>query len=775
LIQNNYADACGGGVYSEYSRAIFDTCTITGNTTQSLHPYNWWGGAGVLCVYGRETYNNCTITQNVCLLGNGGGAWIEWDTASFNDCTIEQNTTLSLDGGGVYCFWYAQPLFTNCRISENTAAGDGGGTWCDNTSFPTYNFCTLSDNSAGGLGGGVYFLDATYVVGPIHNSCIIAYSTGEGMYFMNSTGSNISFCDFFANSAGDFGGAVPPGLGIISGVNANGDPCDAFTNIFGNPWFMNRPIDLHLTGASRCVGAADPFLSVFTDFEAGIRPDPAPSSPDIGMDEDPNGVPVGGLSGPLSGTLGPGYFTVVGDIRVDTSASLTIIPPMTLDFLGPFSFKIYGTLTAIGTPSSLITFTTSQTGMNRWRGLRFLGPAASSSQLAWCVVEFGYATGPAFADQCGGGVFCYQASPHFSQCLIHSNWADACGGGVYSEYSQAVFDTCTVTLDTAQSIHPSNWWGGGGVLCVYGRETYTNCTITQNVTLFGNGGGAWIELDTASFTDCIIEQNIAATLDGGGVWFWSATGNFTNCLVAGNSATLGGGVGVDWNSSPALRHCTIYGNTGTAGAGVWLWNSTPTINSSSIAFSNGPGIYFELSPASQVGYCDFFANSGGDITFLNGNPVEGPPGIGAIVGSNVNGDPTDQYSNVFIDPQLVNAAAGDFHLTDYSHCIGAGDNNGLVVTDFEGDARPRPATSNPDIGMDEHWLRGPMGELVAYYVGTSIVLTWPQFADTVNIYGATAPSGPWTPLQTVTYTTTWTDPLFPRAATYFYQVTGGTP
>ncbi len=60
------------------------------------------------------------------------------------------------------------------------------------------------------------------------------------------------------------------------------------------------------------------------------------------------GVSFGQLSGPLSGVLGPGTYTVVGNIRVDTSQTLTILPSTTLDFQGPFRFDIYGLLSALG-------------------------------------------------------------------------------------------------------------------------------------------------------------------------------------------------------------------------------------------------------------------------------------------------------------------------------------------------------------------------------------------------------------------------------------------
>jgi len=273
-----------------------------------------------------------------------------------------------------------------------------------------------------------------------------------------------------------------------------------------------------------------------------------------------------------------------------------------------------------------------------------------------------------------------------------------------------------------------------------------------------------------TFTNCDISNNTVA-LVGGGVHCWQSTPSFTNCLISNNSANFGGGLYCD-NASPVLRHCTIYGNTAQTAAGVCVAFSSPTINSTIVAFSNGSGIHFQASPASQVEYCDVFGNSGGNISFFNNDPTQGPFIIGQLTMTNANGDSCDNYRNIFLDPRFVGAAGGDFHLTDYSYCLGAGDNNGLVVTDFEGQSRPDPPGSNPDIGMDERFLAGPVRNLVITMVSGNVVLYWPSFASSYNIYGATTPFTPGTQLATGVTSTTWTDiNTSSRPSPYFYYVT----
>jgi len=73
------------------------------------------------------------------------------------------------------------------------------------------------------------------------------------------------------NSGGNFyGSAVPYGAGINTMVNANGDSCDQYHNIFLNPQLVNPfNLDFNLLEASPCIDAGDPFLQM--DPDATVR------------------------------------------------------------------------------------------------------------------------------------------------------------------------------------------------------------------------------------------------------------------------------------------------------------------------------------------------------------------------------------------------------------------------------------------------------------------------------------------------------------------------
>ncbi len=121
------------------------------------------------------------------------------------------------------------------------------------------------------------------------------------------------------------------------------------------------------------------------------------------------------LSGPLSGTLGPGEFQVVDTIYVNEGDSLRLMPGTTFLF-NWFPFKIYGTLLAEGTETDSIIFTAIVDSLPRrsWGGLQFYPSSGSGSRLSFCLIELAH-------NWDGGGIRCTQASPTFENCIIREN------------------------------------------------------------------------------------------------------------------------------------------------------------------------------------------------------------------------------------------------------------------------------------------------------------------------------------------------------------------
>lgn len=392
------------------------------------------------------------------------------------------------------------------------------------------------------------------------------------------------------------------------------------------------------------------------DIEGNPRPNPSGSAPDIGAYENALTAPgpPDGLAGSLSGILGPGSYLVVDTIYVSAGNTLRLVPGTTFDFYSPCPFEISGTLLAEGTETDSIILTTNTiTNPDCWRGLRFLNSSSAGSKLSYCLIENGYATGDAMESKHGGGVYCHETWPTFEHCTFRNNKA--------------------------------TW--GGGVSCRY---------------------------YSASFESCVFQSNTSTTY-GGGMYGWYSSASFTNCIFIDNIALFGGGAYCS-GSAPMFTHCTFFSNTGSITCGgVYCGYSYPMLSSSIIAFSTGTGIQFSGATSSTIEYCNLFGNSGGSFGFSSGDSSQGPPDIGQISTSNANGDSCDIYMNIFFNPLLADTAAMDFHLNDDSPCIAAGELGG-PNEDFDGNIRPDPPYSPPDIGAFENergatsiWLHNDNG------------------------------------------------------------------
>ena len=313
LITGGYASGSwpncnGGGILCNYSSPAISNCTISGNSAE------YYGG-GISCyINSNPVISNCTISGNSADY-NGGGISCYDSSPIISNCNISGNSTDCV-GGGIYCRFYSSPTIENCTISRNSSGGKGGGISCYYSS-PTISNCTISGNSANDWGGGISCSISSPTIlnctisgnssgvsgGGIwcYNSssnivnAIIEGNTGNGgIYFNNSPDASITYGDFYDNEGGSFTGSPPTYLGQIVTVNANGDSCDAYYNIFEDPLFYSTTGDsaFYLTANSPCIDAGDPASPLDPDstiadigafyFHQGY----IPPEPDIAISED---------------------------------------------------------------------------------------------------------------------------------------------------------------------------------------------------------------------------------------------------------------------------------------------------------------------------------------------------------------------------------------------------------------------------------------------------------------------------------------------------------
>ncbi len=190
-----------------------------------------------------------------------------------------------------------------------------------------------------------------------------------------------------------------------------------------------------------------------------------------------------------------------------------------------------------------------------------------------------------------------------------------------------------------------------------------------------------------------------------------SSGTVKNNIITGNTGggpfSEGGGILNTADSGVLIINNTIIGNSSRSGGGIH--NSGGAAILANIIVNNsggqiGGGIY-STSSSALLDYNNVWGNTLGPQDPNNPNSPN----------SNV---PLGTHS-ISVDPYFVDAENGDYHLLSGSPCIGMGTLSDVPDTDIEGNPRPNPSDSNPDIGAYEHSWANP---LITNSDGGAIVL-----------------------------------------------------
>jgi hypothetical protein len=338
-------------------------------------------------------------------------------------------------------------------------------------------------------------------------------------------------------------------------------------------------------------------------------------------------------------------------------------------------------------------------------------------------------------DGSGGGVYAAYLKDAYRNTIVN-NYATRGGGVFYKEYTgQQTFSGNLVARNWATGLNLVSEDGGGGISSKADRVEITDNEFINNNAFIGGGilvtSGDRYRVGENAFVD-----NWAVA--GGGLYIYSATGTIIQNQVDGNNAIWwGGGMYLAGKASPRMDSNVVINNvaggySGFAGGGIMLAVEASTrvtltnhiIARNTINSGIASGVHC-FSGSCALIHCTIVDNK------LGANPGEGVR-IGATGGTNllwnsiiaghstgvVMGgtavatlDYNDYYDNAthvsgtgegthhyHLDPQFVNRATGDYHLTGTSLLINVGDSILSTPLDFEGD----PRLEQPDIGADEY-------------------------------------------------------------------------
>ena len=198
----------------------------------------------------NPTISYCTFVSNFAD-SHGGAIYVEDSAPIIEYCTFINNEANNY-GGAIYLNTDGDATIRYCTFSGNSAYY-GGGIAVTSASIAIEN-CTMHANT-GSYGGGMS-ISGTAVV-TVVNTIVSGTSDGGGILYGGGADITLTYSDFYENTGGNFLGGFPAGLGQLTGVNANGDSCDVYHNIFADPLYISN-WDFRLLEGSPCIDAGDP-------------------------------------------------------------------------------------------------------------------------------------------------------------------------------------------------------------------------------------------------------------------------------------------------------------------------------------------------------------------------------------------------------------------------------------------------------------------------------------------------------------------------------------
>jgi hypothetical protein len=370
-------------------------------------------------------------------------------------------------------------------------------------------------------------------------------------------------------------------------------------------------------------------------------------------------IPAGNISGIW--TLANSPYQINGEITIPDGDTLIIEPGVNVIFTGHYKLNVQGMLRAVGTKEDTIYFTAQDTVVG-WHGIKLHNVSGSNDSTIFecCIFQYGKAnSGSAEEDRVGGAIYSNISKLRISHCLFRNNLA----------YHEDITRT-----------------GGGAIGIVGGSPIIEYCEFKANTSPFATAIILWYSSTKAQIRNNFFHDNNGhGTINIGA----GAAPILTNNLIENNYSPEHGIIHFSNSSGIAvLINNTIVDNICEGGGAIFADDGSTPLFINNIIYGNEPA-QLNLTVASGLDFYNCLIEGGKD----------------GFTGAKFSGT----YENcIDVDPEF--SGSNDFHLLDNSPCISTGADSIMIgtkwylapKTDIDGNPRPNPVNTTPDIGAYEN-------------------------------------------------------------------------
>ena len=645
-------------IQNDTSKIIY--CILQYGKAVGSNPPDNSGGAIFVQNFSKIIISNSLITHNSAGgtdSPSGGGVSLHFANINLRDNIISDN--YAWDGGGIK-IWECNPVFNNNSFMNNSAGQAGGGIWIGGVSNPIFNGDNISYNTADVDGGGVICWKPTNTIFNYVDFSHNAAYNGGGAIFIECE-AQFNWCNVSDNSAGGSGGGI---FSDMSTIEVNNTTLERDTSsLFGGAIFNSNSSvninDCNLINNGTVIrgGAIHSTFSTLNISNTTFERDTA------------------NIFGGAIATEHTEMFLNNCNL-IDNSARI----------LGGGIHSDFSSIYVANTTFERDTTANAGGGIFTWQsnlnieGGEFLNNSALNN---------------------GGAVSSSNCNVLIDNCTFYQNFAGNEAGAIECFIDTAFFtEKLFIQIINSEFLNNTSANLFAGVKIRQDNSDTSLCSVRMDNNLFrGNSAYSYSairfigNIDDIVVNNSIFESNYATQFTS----IFSANGGAkvkaNNCLFTKNYPRA---VSLNINARIDFMNCTFANNYGANSSALSIRNNAESTITNTILWNNGN------NPIVIVN-----VGTNGSILTVNHSDIQfGPDSL--IVPDSLS-ILNWGIGNIDDDPLFVDTLINDFHLQDLSPCITAGIDSIEIggfwhhspSTDIEGNPRPNPSGTMPDMGAYE--------------------------------------------------------------------------